>query len=310
MSPIALTNAQFGVRHVLDFVFAVRRGEVEIGRGRHDDRLGLDGAERLFKISAVLRIAGDVRVLPGPQQREKIVRVLGEKEAFPKINQEVFQRRITPRYVGRLAAERPLRKLEIKLLAIERLREAPAGVNARGRAQAAARRFLVPAVIVDRVGGQRRFHAFKEDEIVPGTACRAHERQDALDHVGKRGAPLERLRRAHRPAGHQLDLLNAEFLGDQSVLQLHLVVDGDARKARAIVGLGRVARRRRQAVAEHVRNDDEIFARIERHALADHPLVVVVLSGVPGRINNNVVFFVVQRSISLVGEFGVAQRRS
>ena len=37
----------------------------------------------------------------------------------------------------------------------------------------------------------------------------------------------------------------------------------------SIVRFGRVAGRTRQAVAEHVRHDDEVLRRIERHARAE-----------------------------------------
>ena len=41
-------------------------------------------ASAFSKSPAVAGIAGDVRVLPGPQQRQQIVGVLGQEEAFQK----------------------------------------------------------------------------------------------------------------------------------------------------------------------------------------------------------------------------------
>ena len=59
---------------------------------------------------------------------------------------------------------------------------------------------------------------------------------------------------------------------------LHPLVVGDchAREAAAIVGRTDFARRGRQAIPEHVRDDDEIPLRVERAACADQPLRVVV----------------------------------
>ena len=120
--------------------------------------------------------------------------------------------------------------------------------------------------------------------------------------------PLVGLPRAHRPAGDQRQLLDAELLGHQAMLLGDVVLEGDLREARAVVRRGRVARRGRQSVAQHVGNDDEVFRRIERHPLTDQPLVVVVLAGIPGRIDDGVAFVAVERAEGLVGELGIAQR--
>ena len=139
---------------------------------------------------------------------------------------------------------------------------------------------------------------------------RAAERRDALDHVGIERAPLEGLQRAHRPAGDERQLLHAELLGHQPVLHPHIVARRHQREARPVIGLRRIARRRGQAVAQHVRDDDEILVRIERHARPDQPLIVVMLARIPGRVDDDVVLRRVHPAECLVGEFATAQRRA
>jgi hypothetical protein len=68
VSPIADGDPSFGVRHMFDLMLTVFGREVEVGRRGHNDCLCLDAGEGLFEIAAILRIAGDVGVLPRPQQ--------------------------------------------------------------------------------------------------------------------------------------------------------------------------------------------------------------------------------------------------
>ena len=142
---------------------------------------------------------------------------------------------------------------------------------------------------------------------MPRAFGRALERQDALDHVGEDRAPVERLQRAHRPARHQLDLADAELLGDEPMLLHDVVIGGDLREARAVERHRGVAGRGRQAVAEHVGDDDEIFSGIERHVGADQPLVLQMRAGVPAGIDDHIVLGGVELAIGLVGHPGAAQ---
>ena len=201
------------------------------------------------------------------------------------------------------------KRLEVELLAIESLRETPAGIDAGHGAQALFRLVVIPAIIPGGVGRQRCLDAFQEHEIVARAFGRTAKRRDALDHVGIHRPPMEGLQRTHRPADNQLQFLDAEFLGHQLVLGADIVVGRYLREARLVVGLRRVAWRRRQPVAEHVRDDDEIFSRVERHALADQPFIVDVLAGIPGREDDDIVLLGVQLAEGFVGKFGVAQRR-
>lgn len=112
---------------------------------------------------------------------------------------------------------------------------------------------------------------------------RAAEGQDTFHHLRETHRPLIGLPRAHGPARDQLQPLDTEALGDQAVLKPDVVVHGDVRKRRAIVRFRCVTWRGRQAVAEHIGNDDEVARRIERHSFADKPFIVVVLLGVEVR---------------------------
>src|ERR1700722_8115506 len=91
MSPVALADAQLGVRHMGDLELAVLGGEIEIGRGGHDDGLGFDACEGLLEVAAVFGVSGDVSVLPSPQQRQKAIGILRQKESLPEIDQEILK---------------------------------------------------------------------------------------------------------------------------------------------------------------------------------------------------------------------------
>ncbi len=198
-------------------------------------------------------VVADVAVLPGPQHRQEVVGVPRQEQPFPETDKEILQRRVS-------------HLLDVGFDAVERLREAPAGIDATEGAQSLVRRFLVPAVVERRVGLQRGLGALEKHEVVARAFRRSLKRQNTFDHVGIKRAPVIGLQCAHRPAGHQLDLLDPEFLRHQPMLLANIVVGGHIRELRPVPRRRRVARRGRQAVAEHVRNDDEIFRRIERHA--------------------------------------------
>src|ERR1700684_4315802 len=70
MSPVALGDAELGVRHMGALEPAVLGGEIEIGRGGHDDGLGLDPRQCLLEVAAVFGVSGEVSVLPSPQRSE------------------------------------------------------------------------------------------------------------------------------------------------------------------------------------------------------------------------------------------------
>ena len=82
--------------------------------------------------------------------------------------------------------------------------------------------------------------------------------------VGIADRPLERLLRAHREADDRAQVRDLEILGQQPMHGLDVVANRRHRKARAVKRLGRVARRRRVAVAEQLRRDEEQLRGVER----------------------------------------------
>ena len=78
------------------------------------------------------------------------------------------------------------------------------------------------------------------------------------------------------------------------------------RIARAIERRRCVARRRGEAIAELVHDDDEVLVRIERLAFADRPFEIVMLRSVGGRIDDDIRLRRVERAVGLVGEARLA----
>ena len=213
-------------------------------------------------------------MLPRPEHREQIVRIA---RAVPLLRepQDVVDRR------------KP--HLGVLVLAIEVLRVHPAGVHACKRNQPFHGRRVVPAVVERGIGRQRRLQPLEKHEVMRRRLRRAADRRDGAHHVGKEHPPLERLLRAHRESGDELDALNAQVLGQQTMLRDDVVVDRDVRKGRAIDRRRRVAGRRRQPVAEHVGDDDEVARGIDGAAGREHQLAVGVMAGVEGRDEDDVV---------------------
>ena len=123
---------------------------------------------------------------------------------------------------------------------------------------------------------------------------RAAERARPLDHVRVADGPLVEV----CPAPIDQPVAKRERLdperGHELVLLLDLVVESDVREARGVVRRRRIGRRAREPVAQHVRDDDEVFGRVEGHAVSDQPLVVPVTPGVPGRVHDRVALVGVQ----------------
>ena len=122
------------------------------------------------------------------------------------------------------------------------------------------------------------------------------------------GPPLIGLAPGHGPAQHQGDALHAERLGQQPMLACDIVVGGDHGETRAVERRRRVARRGRQAVAEHVDRHDEPARRVERRHRPQVALVAGVGAGVEGGHDDDVAAARVERAVRLVGEPCVGQR--
>ena len=145
---------------------------------------------------------------------------------------------------------------------------APAGGHAEEiRGEPEARRLLgVVAVVVGRIGTDRLDHHAAEHPVASrhGGRLRAQRHQHAHE-VGIHLAPDPGVHAAHRLADHQLEMADAQVLGEQAILRHHHVVVIVFRKARAHSVRGP----RRLAGPERIRNDDEIFGGIERLAGAE-----------------------------------------
>ena len=146
-----------------------------------------------------------------------------------------------------------------------------------------------------------RAHAFEEDEVVRRGLGRAAIDDDALDRLAEQRGPVIGLLGAHRPAIDHLHAVDAEQLGQQAALLHDVVVGRDLGKL-ARRSLGRVRRRRRQAVGEHVGNDDEIAAGIEAVLDIHQPFDVGVMRRVARRIDDDVVALGRERAVGLVDD--------
>jgi hypothetical protein len=123
---------------------------------------------------------------------------------------------------------------------------------------------------------------------VLGRAGRAAHDADPLHRLREEHAPVVGLLAPHRPAVDEPHVLDPEPLREQPALGHHVVVGGDEGEAPEVVGEGGVARRGREPVREHVRDDDEVAPRVEDPSLADQPLDVGVMGAVGGRVDDDV----------------------
>jgi len=68
---------------------------------------------------------------------------------------------------------------------------------------------------------------------------------------------LERLLGAHRETDDRAHVRDLQLVDQQPMDRFDVVADGRHRKARSVKRLGRVARRRRVAIAEELGGDEE-----------------------------------------------------
>ena len=115
---------------------------------------------------------------------------------------------------------------------------------------------------------------------------------------------------AHRPAIDEGDTLDAELLGQQTVLDSYVVSHRHTREASAIVRWTDIAWRGGQAIAEHVWDDDEVPLQVERAARADQPFRVVVLGAVGSRIHDRIAARRIKSAVRRVGELRIPQGES
>lgn len=88
---------------------------------------------------------------------------------------------------------------------------------------------------------------------------------------------------------------------------VYVVADGHNREPRAVEGFGRIAGRRRAAIAEEFAGDHEIFLWVERLSGTDEPLITVHVCHVVRGKKDGVVACCVERAIGAVEDMGFRQ---
>jgi hypothetical protein len=118
---------------------------------------------------------------------------------------------------------------------------------------------------------------------------------------------MKRLLSAHRKSDDERDLPHIEALAQKPMLQHDIVVHGDAWEPAPALHVGMIARRRGQAVPEHIGDDDEVLVWVQRLAGPDHPFEVRMLGTERGWIDDDICARRIQRSECLVRQTCAAQ---
>jgi hypothetical protein len=119
--------------------------------------------------------------------------------------------------------------------------------------------------------------------------------------------PVIGLHPAHGETEHELDPRRAEYFGHQAVLEPDVVIHGDVGISAPIERQGQIAGRGRQAIAQHVRDHDEIAAGIERVSGLDQPFRVVVLRAIRRGVDDDIRFVGRKLAVGLVGQLGAPE---
>jgi hypothetical protein len=151
-------------------------------------------------------------------------------------------------------------------------------------------------------GLQRRHQGPKEHAVVDRRPGGTADDDRPLDRLRKERCPVISLDPAHGPAIDAGQPVDAQMLREEPALETDVVGDRhEARVVRCVRGA------RRQAIAEHVRDDDEPARWIDDAIGPDQPLEVRVLGGIAARIEDDVVVGRRERAVGLPGQAGVAQ---
>src|SRR3954471_2079451 len=84
MAPHRGNWSQLSVRQVRRLYGVFGNTEVAIGFARHDQCLGFDRTQRSHQVSSIHLVRTDVRILPAPELRQKVVRIVLQKIGFPE----------------------------------------------------------------------------------------------------------------------------------------------------------------------------------------------------------------------------------
>ena len=279
MSPDRRDLGQLTVLEMRQLFPVVVGLEIKIGGRWHQQHFGLDAGQRHLQIAAVEIVGRNIAVLPGPELGQQVFHVAAQEVGLPGSHQEILKRCET--------------EAAPHLATIEGLAERPAGIDAAHGAQALLRR---------RGALQSGTDTFEENEIMRRGAGRAAIDHDAFDRLAEQRAPVIGLLRAHRPAIDQLQAIDGEQLQEHLPLQHDVVVGRDLGERRRVGG------RCREAVRQHVGDDDEVAAGIEAAPHVDQPFDVGVMGAVAGRIEDDIVALGRQRAVGFPDDAGLLQR--
>ena len=110
---------------------------------------------------------------------------------------------------------------------------------------------------------------------------------------------------AHGPSIGQSNLVNCEYVRQHAPLRVHIVPMAEWWKTPHPVGFRNVGRRGRQAVTEHVWNDDEPIVRVQNFAGANQPFDIRVVCAIRCGIQNDIGPIRCQLAIGLVSQLSV-----
>ena len=138
------------------------------------------------------------------------------------------------------------------------LREAPPRVQGGHCADTSDRRSVeVEAVVPVAVRGDGSDVPGQEYFVEVRGARRTADGSKSLHHLGMQRRPGIGLTGSHRPAAHESDPLDVEFLGEQSMLGYAIVVSRHMRRSASVERRRGVARGGGDARAEVIRHDNE-----------------------------------------------------
>ena len=189
--------------------------------------------------------------LPRAHLQDEVVGIGASYEARAEVLDRLVQRRVGPLHRPPEIAPPPLLRVE------------PAAPDRRERRKPFDRRRGVVAAVEGRVRGERGYLSFEPHDTMRVGLRRARRGHDAIREIGIADGPLERLLGAHREADDRAKVRDVQLVHQQPMDRFDVVADRHHRKPRTVERLGRVARRRRLAVAEELRRDEEVRRSLE-----------------------------------------------
>src|SRR5262245_50438571 len=277
------------LRRVLRLVFRIE----QVAGAREDQRLRLDGLERLLVVAVHARRRPEVVLVVGPALVHPVDRV----HAAPARVLHPLEE-----------ADRVLAAGEARLLEGRRAHDhaaEPARPQPHALLWRRARRVVASAPL--RVGHDALAQHLQHAGGPRGGAAEGNDGNDTVHHVRIADGPLQRLHAAHRRPDHRHELLDPEFLRDQALLRAHHVADVELRKLHLALRLA-VRGRGREAVADRVGRDNEVLGGVERAVRADEVVDAVMVAADRGHHEDRVRLARVQRAVRDVGDAEVSDR--